>query len=73
MLREDPTLEVAICSAYSDYSWHDVIHRVNRPGIRLLKKPFDSKDVLDLAWSLTNEWLRKRGGSGPVSGFPPAR
>lgn len=59
MIDKDPDLEVVICSAYSDYSWHDVIRRLNRTGLRLLKKPFDSKDVLDLAWSLTSRWLRK--------------
>ncbi len=59
MIEKDPDLEVVICSAYSDYSWHDVIRRLNRTGLRLLKKPFDSKDVLDLAWSLTSKWLRK--------------
>ena len=59
MIDRDPDLEVVICSAYSDYSWHDVIRRLNRTGLRLLKKPFDSKDVLDLAWSLTSRWLRK--------------
>jgi YesN/AraC family two-component response regulator len=62
MLEKDPDLEVVICSAYSDYSWHEVIRRVNRPGLRLLKKPFESKDVLDLAWSLTTRWLRRRAG-----------
>ncbi|WP_394822093.1 response regulator [Pendulispora albinea] len=59
MIGKDPDLEVVICSAYSDYSWHDVIRRLNRTGLRLLKKPFDSKDVLDLAWSLTSRWLRR--------------
>ena len=59
MIEKDPDLEVVICSAYSDYSWHDVIRRLNRTGLRLLKKPFDSKDVLDLAWSLSSRWLRR--------------
>ncbi len=62
MLERDPDLEVVICSAYSDYSWHDVIRRVDRPGLRLLRKPFGSKDVLDLAWSLTTRGIRRRAG-----------
>jgi len=49
----DPGLQIVICSAYSDYSWHDVVKRLNRPELRLLQKPFASKDVLNLAWTLT--------------------
>jgi CheY-like chemotaxis protein len=60
ILAKDPLLEVVICSAYSDYSWHEVIHRVNRPGLRLLRKPFDRQDVLELAWTLSDQCLRRR-------------
>ncbi|WP_437805473.1 response regulator transcription factor [Sorangium sp. So ce1078] len=56
---ECPDIEAVICSAYSDYSWHDVIRRLKRPELRLLSKPFESKDVLELAWSLTSRWLRR--------------
>ncbi|WP_437668685.1 response regulator transcription factor [Sorangium sp. So ce131] len=56
---EYPDIEAVICSAYSDYSWHDVIRRLKRPELRLLSKPFESKDVLELAWSLTARWLRR--------------
>lgn len=65
ILSEDPAIEIVICSAYSDYSWHEVIRRVNRPGLRLLKKPFESREVLELAWSLTGKWLRARAASRP--------
>jgi CheY-like chemotaxis protein len=57
-----PDIEGVICSAYSEYSWQDVIKRLNRPGLRLLSKPFASKDVLELAWSLTSRWLARHGG-----------
>ncbi|WP_437595294.1 response regulator transcription factor [Sorangium sp. So ce590] len=56
---ECPDIEAVICSAYSDYSWHDVIRRLKRPELRLLSKPFESKDVLELAWSLTSRWLKR--------------
>ncbi|XXX71909.1 response regulator [Sorangium sp. So ce134] len=56
---EYPDIEAVICSAYSDYSWHDVIRRLKRPELRLLSKPFESKDVLELAWSLTSRWLKR--------------
>ncbi|WP_433926062.1 response regulator [Sorangium cellulosum] len=56
---ECPDIEAVICSAYSDYSWHDVIRRLKRPELRLLRKPFESKDALELAWSLTSRWLKR--------------
>jgi CheY-like chemotaxis protein len=59
----DPAIQIVICSAYSDYSWHEVVRRLNRPALRLLQKPFDTKDVLDLAWKLTNKWLSQDPGS----------
>jgi CheY-like chemotaxis protein len=57
-----PDIEAVICSAYSEYSWQDVIKRLNRPGLRLLSKPFASKDVLEFAWSLTSRWLARHSG-----------
>jgi CheY-like chemotaxis protein len=66
---DSPDIEAVICSAYSDYSWNEVIRRLNRPALRMLGKPFESKDVLDLAWSLTSRWLRKQ--TGPVSSRNP--
>jgi CheY-like chemotaxis protein len=50
--KVQPSLEVAICSAYMDYSWHDVIARLGRPGLRLLQKPWASGDVLAIAQEL---------------------
>ncbi len=50
--KVQPSLEVAICSAYMDYSWHDVIARLGRPGLRLLKKPWASGEVLAVAQEL---------------------
>ncbi|HEX2573349.1 MAG TPA: hypothetical protein VH877_27620 [Polyangia bacterium] len=65
ILADDPLLEVVICSAYSDYSWHEVVHRVNRPGLRLLRKPFDRQDVLELAWMLSEKCLLSRRHEKP--------
>ena len=56
-----PDIEAVICSAHSDYSWHEVIRRLKRPGLRLLIKPFATKDVLEYAWSLTSRWLANHG------------
>src|SRR5690606_31072906 len=52
LVRVQPTLQFAICSAYMDYSWHDVLSRLNRPGLRLLRKPWTSGEVLALVHEL---------------------
>jgi CheY-like chemotaxis protein len=61
LLRAQPTLEVAICSAYMDYSWHDVLQRVQRPGLRLLRKPWTSGEVLGLVHELCERSSSTRG------------
>lgn len=48
LLMVQPDLHVAICSAYMDYSWHDVLQRLKRPGLRLLRKPWSGGEVLAL-------------------------
>lgn len=53
----DPQLQVVICSAYSDYSWTEIINRVGRNDrLVILRKPFDNIEVLQLAHSLTEKW-----------------
>jgi CheY-like chemotaxis protein len=63
LLRAQPTLEVAICSAYMDYSWHDVLQRVKRPGLRLLRKPWTSGEVL----ALVHELCERSSGRTPAA------
>jgi CheY-like chemotaxis protein len=65
---ECPKIEAVICSAYSDYSWHEVIRRLQRPGLRLLSKPFASRDVLEFAWSLTARSYSIPGGGSRAPG-----
>jgi two-component system, NtrC family, sensor kinase len=59
--EEDPELQVVICSAFSDYSWTDIVARLN-PGDRLLvlRKPFDAVEVRQMAYALTCKWLLHR-------------
>jgi signal transduction histidine kinase len=50
-------LQVVICTAYSDYSWEKMIRAVGRSdSLLILKKPFDSIEVLQLANALTQKW-----------------
>jgi two-component system NtrC family sensor kinase len=71
ILRVTPRVELCICSAYSDYSWHEVIRRVGRPGLRLLRKPFDTYELLTLAAELTEKWNRANVPPSPVVSVRP--
>src|SRR2546430_8197402 len=52
-----PDLQVVICTAYSDYSWDEMIAKVGRSDrLVILKKPFDNVEVLQLANALTEKW-----------------
>jgi signal transduction histidine kinase len=61
MWASQPELEIVLCSAYSDYSWDDIVDRLH-PGDRLvvLRKPFDPIEVRQLAACLSEKWLRGR-------------
>src|SRR5882757_3639097 len=52
-----PDLQIVICTAYSDCSWSEM-HEQLRPLDRLLilKKPFDTIEVLQMANALTEKW-----------------
>ena len=53
----DPSLEVVICTAYSDYSWEDILERLGMSDrLLLLKKPFDTAEICQLACALTEKW-----------------
>ena len=53
-----PDLQVVICTAYSDYSWAEMIQQIGKTdSLVILKKPFDNIEVLQLAHALTEKWL----------------
>ena len=55
--REDPDLQAVICTAYSDYSWEDIVERLGRTDrLLILKKPFDLIEVRQLACALCAKW-----------------
>lgn len=50
----DPEMQIVICTAYSDYSWEETVNALGlRDNLLILKKPFDSVAVRQLACSLT--------------------
>ncbi len=52
-----PDLQVVICTAYSDYSWEEMLKRLGYSDrLVILKKPFDTIEALQLAISLTEKW-----------------
>lgn len=59
--KVDPTLQVVICTAYSDYSWQETIARLGQTDrLLILKKPFEVAEVAQLAASLTRKWDMQR-------------
>lgn len=55
--QRDPRLQVVICTAYADGSWADILARLDvSDRLLILKKPFDSIEVLQLATALTTKW-----------------
>jgi signal transduction histidine kinase/response regulator of citrate/malate metabolism len=52
-----PDLQIVICTAYSDYSWDDMLSRIGGSDrLVILKKPFDTIEVLQLANALSEKW-----------------
>jgi two-component system sensor histidine kinase/response regulator len=50
-------LQVVICTAYSDYCWEEMLKTLGYSDrMVILKKPFDSIEVLQLAISMTEKW-----------------
>jgi len=55
--KEDPSLQVVICTAYADYSWEEVVRGLGHSDrLLILKKPFDNIEVLQLAHALSKKW-----------------
>lgn len=53
----DPDLQIVICTAYSDKSWEEMSREFKHPErVLILKKPFDTIEVLQLAHALTEKW-----------------
>jgi CheY-like chemotaxis protein len=55
--QDDPDIQIAICTAYSDPSWHETLDRQGWVDqVLLLKKPFDPIEARQIACSLTYKW-----------------
>lgn len=55
--QEDPSLQVVVCTAYSDYSWDELLERLHaHDRLLILKKPFDNIEVQQMANTLLTKW-----------------
>ena len=55
--RVDPDLQVVICSAYTDHTWAELHGRLgSRDSLLILRKPFDTLEVIQCAHALTTKW-----------------
>lgn len=54
---KSPNIEVVICTAYSDYSFEEILQKLGTTDrLLFLNKPFDSIVVKQMALSLTRKW-----------------
>jgi two-component system, NtrC family, sensor kinase len=52
-----PDLQIVICTAYSDYSWKEMLKLLGySEQLFILKKPFDSIEVRQLAFAMSEQW-----------------
>jgi EAL domain-containing protein (putative c-di-GMP-specific phosphodiesterase class I)/DNA-binding LytR/AlgR family response regulator len=59
--KEDPNLQIVLCTAFSDYSWSQIRRRLGpSDALVILKKPFDNIEVLQLADALSRKWKSSR-------------
>jgi signal transduction histidine kinase/PleD family two-component response regulator len=55
--RIDPALQVVLCTAFADLSWDQASHRLGQSDqLLILRKPFNSIEVWQLASALTQKW-----------------
>lgn len=53
----DKDIQIVICTAFSDYSWEETVQQLGMSdNLLILKKPFDSIAVRQLASALTKKW-----------------
>lgn len=59
--KVDPSLQVVICSAHTDYEWNDVVARLNfSDQLLVLRKPFEPIEVQQCASALCQKWYNER-------------
>jgi predicted signal transduction protein with EAL and GGDEF domain len=68
--KVDPNLQVAICTAYSDYSWDEIKRDIGiTDNLLILKKPFDAVEVIQMATALSEKWSLSREAKLKMDGL----
>lgn len=58
---QDPHIQIVLCTAHSDYSWREMCRKLGHSDrLIILKKPFDTIEVEQLADSLTRKWQHEQ-------------
>ena len=66
--RDYPDLQVVVCTAYSDYSWEEMVAKLGHTDrLVILKKPFDNIEALQLASALTEKWRLYQEAKGKLT------
>ncbi len=61
ILALDNSIQIVICTAFSDHSWREILDRLGHSDrLLILKKPFDSIEVLQLAHALSEKWVLRK-------------
>jgi diguanylate cyclase (GGDEF)-like protein len=57
----EPNTEVVICTAYSDYSWEQILSKLGQNDhLLFIRKPFDNVSVKQIALTMTTKWKLQR-------------
>lgn len=55
--KEDADIQIAICTAYPNYSWKDIVTELGiSDQLLILKKPFESIEIRQMASCLVKKW-----------------
>ena len=56
----DPDIGVVICTAYSDYSWNQIVTKLGQnDNLLFIRKPFDHVSLKQIALAMTTKWSLK--------------
>ena len=65
--RDDPRLQIVLCTAYSDRSWTELCAVFGvTDRLLVLRKPFDPVEVVQLALALGEKWRLAREGEAAL-------
>jgi diguanylate cyclase (GGDEF)-like protein len=71
--RADPQLQIALCTAYSDFSWETIADRLGSTDrLLILKKPFDAIEIQQMAGALTAKWQMTQDAAMKLSSLEKA-